>query len=122
LFRFGPERKPNGVVLRYNGIGIAAPAGTPVKAVESGVVQLARPLEGYGSSVVVSHGAGAYTLYLRLKQITVREGQPLTAGQVVGTVGGEATEHGPHLEFQVRLPTNGTPTAVDPLDWLRSRQ
>ena len=122
LFRFGPERKPNGVVLRYNGIGIAAPAGTPVKAVESGVVQLARSLEGYGLSVVVSHGAGAYTLYLRLKQVTVREGQTLVAGQVVGTVGGEATEHGAHLEFQVRLPTNGTPTAVDPLDWLRSRR
>lgn len=122
VFKFGPERKPNGVVLRYNGIGIAAPVGTNVKSVEAGTVQIAGPLEGYGLSVVVSHGAGAYTLYLRLKQVNVRIGQAVTAGQVIGQVGGDGTEHGPHLEFQVRVPTNGTPTAVDPETWLRSRR
>ncbi|MGH7467910.1 MAG: murein hydrolase activator EnvC family protein, partial [Longimicrobiales bacterium] len=74
VFRFGPDRRPNGVVLRYNGIGIAAPAGTAVKAVEAGEVQLAGPLEGYGLAVVVSHGAGAYTLYFRLQQISVQVG------------------------------------------------
>ena len=122
VFKFGPDRRPNGVVLRYNGIGIGAPAGTPVKAVEAGTVQLAGTLEGYGRSVVVSHGAGAYTLYLRLRQVGVRVGQKVTAGQVLGQVGGEGTEQGPHLEFQVRVPTNGTPTAVDPENWLRSRR
>ncbi len=122
VFRFGPEHKPNGVVLRYNGIGIAAPAGSAVKAVEAGRVERAGLLEGYGLAVIVGHGGGSYTLYLRLKQVNVREGQQVTAGQVVGTVGGEGSEFGPHLEFQVRLPTNGSPTPVDPLDWLRSRQ
>lgn len=123
VFHFGPERKPNGVTLRYNGIGIAAPAGTPVKAVESGSVQIAGPLEGYGSTVVISHGAGSYTLYLRLKTVNVRVGQQVSAGQVVGAVGGEGTEHGSHLEFQVRLPSQGgSPTAVDPLNWLRARR
>jgi septal ring factor EnvC (AmiA/AmiB activator) len=121
LFRFGPERRPNGVVLRYSGIGIAAPMGTAVRAVEAGEVEIARPLEGYGLAVVISHGGGAYTLYLRLSEVSVQSGQVVQAGQVIGTVGGQDTEQGPHLEFQVRLPTNGTPTAVDPLDWLRSR-
>lgn len=122
VFRFGPERRPNGVVLRYNGIGIAAAAGTNVKAVEAGTVELAGPLEGYGQSVVVGHGAGYYTLYLRLRAITVRSGQRVTAGQILGTVGGEGSPEGPHLEFQVRTPgSSGSPTPVDPLNWLRAR-
>ena len=122
VFRFGPESKPNGVVLRHNGVGIGAPAGSTVKAVESGTIERAGQLEGYGLAVIIGHGRGAYTLYLRLKSVSVREGQQVAVGQVIGTVGGEGSEFGPHLEFQVRLPTNGAPTPVDPLDWLRSRQ
>jgi septal ring factor EnvC (AmiA/AmiB activator) len=122
VFRFGPQRKPNGVVLRYNGIGIAAAAGTNVKAVENGTVELAGPLEGYGQSVVIGHGAGYYTLYLRLRSVAVRTGATVTTGQVVGTVGGEGSPEGPHLEFQVRTPgAGGSPTPVDPLNWLRSK-
>jgi septal ring factor EnvC (AmiA/AmiB activator) len=122
VFRFGPERKPNGVVLRYNGIGIAAPAGSPVKTVEAGIVEVAGPLEGYGQSVVISHGAGYYTLYLRLRAVAVRAGQRVAAGHIVGSVGGEGTPEGAHLEFQVRTPgPGGGPTAVDPLNWLRAR-
>jgi len=123
VFRFGPDRRANGVVLRNNGIGISASAGTPVKSVEAGVVQIAGPLEGYGNSVVISHGAGSYTLYLRLRSVGVRTGQTIAAGQVIGAVGGDGTPQGAHLEFQVRVPgPNGTPTPVDPLNWLRSRQ
>jgi septal ring factor EnvC (AmiA/AmiB activator) len=121
-YRFGVERRPNGVVLRWNGIGIAARPGTPVRAVEAGTVVMAGPFEGYGPSVVVSHGAGFYTLYLYLQTINVREGQQITARTVVGTVGGERTPEGPHIEFQVRAPVrNGPPEPVDPLDWLRRR-
>lgn len=122
VFRFGPERKPNGVTLRYNGIGIAAPAGTPVKAVEAGTVEIAGQLEGYGPSVVVGHGGGYYTLYLRLRSVSVRANQRITSGQVIGSVGGEGTPEGAHLEFQVRIPSaSGAPTPVDPLNWLRAR-
>ena len=122
VFRFGPERRPNGVVLRYNGIGIAAAAGTNVRAVEGGTVEVAGVLEGYGQSVVIGHGAGYYTLYLRLKTVGVRTGQRVVPGQVLGTVGGEGTPEGPHLEFQVRTPgIGGSPVAVDPLNWLRAR-
>lgn len=122
VFRFGPQRRPNGVVLRYNGIGIAAPVGTPVKAVETGTVEVAGVLEGYGQSIVIGHGAGYYTLYLRLRSLAVGVGQRVTAGQVVGTVGGEGSPEGAHLEFQVRTPgIGGAPAPVDPLNWLRAR-
>jgi len=122
VYRFGPERRPNGVVLRWNGIGIAAPAGTPVRAVEAGTVVMARPFEGYGPSVMLSHGGGYYTLYLYLGSISVKEGDLVTRGQVIGTVGGERTPEGPHIEFQVRVPVlGGAPQPTDPLEWLRQR-
>lgn len=122
VYRFGPERRPNGVVLRNQGIGIAAPAGTPVRAVESGTVVLARPFEGYGPTVMLSHGGGYYTLYLYLRSIEVQEGQSVAVRAVLGAVGGEQTPEGAHLEFQVRAPVRtGVPEAVDPLRWLRER-
>lgn len=122
IYRFGRERRPNGLVLRWNGVGISAPTGTPVRAVRAGRVVLAGPFEGYGPTVVLSHGDGFYTLYLYLEDIGVVEGRDVEAGQVVGTVGGTDTPEGPHLEFQIRAPVNGgTPQAQDPLQWLRPR-
>ena len=121
VYRFGRERRPNGTVLRWNGIGIAAIAGTPVRAVKAGTVVLAGAFEGYGPTVVLSHGDGFYTLYLYLEDVGVVEGRRVEAGQVVGTVGGTGTPEGPHIEFQVRAPENGSPQAQDPLRWLRAK-
>lgn len=122
-YRFGPERKPNGIVLKNQGIGIAATAGTSVKAVEAGTVELAGPFPGYGSTVIISHGGGYRTLYLYLKAIRVQEGQKVAAGQIIGTVGGEQTPEGAHMEFQVRVPVaGGSIEAVDPLSWLREKR
>jgi len=120
IYRFGRERRPNGLILRWNGVGISAPTGTPVRAVKAGRVVLAGPFEGYGPTVVLSHGDGFYTLYLYLEEIGVVEGRDVAAGQVVGTVGGAETPEGPHVEFQIRAPVNGgAPQAQDPLQWLR---
>ncbi len=119
VYRFGPERRGS-ITLRWNGIGIAARPGTPVRAVEAGTVVLADAMEGYGPSVVLSHGGGYYTLYLYLQAVSVREGQDVPAGEVIGTVGGEATPEGAHLEFRVHAPLGGgAPVPVDPLNWLR---
>ncbi|GEM_PF-99102 len=119
-YRFGVDRRPNGTVLRWNGVGIRAPVGTPVAAVRGGTVVLAGPFEGYGPSVILSHGDGFYTLYLYLEDVGVVEGRRVSAGQVVGTVGGGGTFDGPHIEFQLRAPVGagGTPQAQDPLEWL----
>jgi septal ring factor EnvC (AmiA/AmiB activator) len=122
LYRFGLERRPNGTVLKWNGLGIRASTGTPVRAVKTGTVVLAGPFEGYGPTVVVSHGGGFYTLYLYLEEIGVVQGRQVQAGQVVGTVGGSQTPEGPHLEFQIRAPVGGgAPQAMDPLQWLKGR-
>jgi septal ring factor EnvC (AmiA/AmiB activator) len=121
VYNFGPEQRSNGTVLRWNGIGIRAAVGTPVRAVRGGTVELAGPFDGYGPSVIVSHGGGYYTLYLYLEEIGVVTGRRVEAGQVVGTVGGVGTPEGPRLEFQIRAPVNGSPQAMDPIRWLRPR-
>lgn len=121
VYRFGPDRKPDGIVLKNQGIGIGAAAGTPVKAVEAGVVEFAGPYPGYGNSVIVSHGGGYRTLYLYLRTVSVRTQQQVKAGDTLGAVGAEQSAEGPHMEFQVRVPMNGGTEAVDPLAWLRGR-
>jgi murein hydrolase activator len=118
LYRFGRVTQPNGTVLRFNGIGIGAQAGTRVRAIEAGTVVMAGPFEGYGPTVVISHGGGYYSLYLYLREISVREGDEVTRSHVIGTVGGEQTPEGPHIEFQIRAPGGA---AVDPLIWLQRR-
>ena len=117
VYRFGREVRPNGTVLLWQGIGIRAATGTPVQAVEAGTVDFAGPFEGYGLTVILSHGNGFYTVYMYLEEIGVPEGRAVTVGQVVGTVGGADTPEGPHLEFQVR-----NPQAQDPLAWLRAQE
>jgi len=120
VYRFGLERRPNGTVLRWNGIGIRASQGEPVKAVKAGTVVLAGPFEGYGPTVILDHGGGFYTLYLYLEDIGVVVGRSVQEGQVVGTVGGAQTPEGPHIEFQIRAPVaGGTTQAMDPLQWLK---
>jgi murein hydrolase activator len=118
VYGFGRVTQPNGTIIRRNGIGIGAAAGTAVRAVEAGTVELAAPFEGYGPTVVVSHGGGYYSLYLYLKDVLVRPGTQVTRGQTIGTVGGEDTPEGAHVEFQIREPGGG---AVDPIAWLRRR-
>jgi murein hydrolase activator len=118
VYRYGRAMQTNGTAIRYNGIGIGAPAGTAVRAVEGGKVEMAAPFEGYGPTVVISHGGGYYSLYLYLKDVQVQRGATVAKGQVIGTVGGEGTPEGAHVEFQIRTPGG---EAVDPLAWLRGR-
>ncbi|MBA4157658.1 MAG: peptidoglycan DD-metalloendopeptidase family protein [Gemmatimonadetes bacterium] len=118
LYRFGRVVQPNGTAVRMNGIGIAGAGGAAVRSVEAGTVMLAGPFEGYGPTVVISHGGGYYSLYLYLRTISVKEGAEITRGQTVGTIGGSDRAEGAHIEFQIRAPGG---EAVDPLVWLRAR-
>jgi murein hydrolase activator len=114
VYRFGRQ---GGGAIRWSGVGIGAAAGSQVRAVEEGKVVMAGPFEGFGPSVVVSHGGGYYSLYLYLQRVSVREGETIGRNQVVGAVGGAGTPEGPHVEFQLRGPAG---EALDPLEWLRS--
>jgi len=116
LYRFGRFVNPNNTTTRWNGIGIAAAAGTPVKSVSSGTVAYAGLMGTYGNTVILEHGGGDYSVYGSLGEIEVRKGARVTKGQIVGTVGTSDPQLGPHLHFEIR---RGGP-AVDPTEWLRA--
>ncbi len=118
VFPFGRQTLPSGGVVRNNGIGIGAPAGTGVRAVEAGTVALVERLSTYGLSVIVAHGDGYYSLYMQLRSAAVKRGDAITRGQVIGAVGGENSDYGPHLQFQIR---GDNEVALDPTEWLRRR-
>ncbi len=118
LYRFGRVVNPNNTTTRWNGVGIAAPLGTPVKAVSAGEVVLAETVGTYGLTVIVQHGGGDYSVYGSLSRLDVRKGASVSKGQVVGAVGAADPDMPAHLHFEMR--PNGR--AVDPLQWLRNRR
>ncbi len=118
LFQFGRDTLPSGAVIRRNGIGIGAPTGTPVKAVSSGRVALVQRLGTYGLTVVLEHGNGYFSLYMQLAASSVETGASVQRGQVIGTVGGDNSEYGSHLYFEIR---GENQIALDPAAWLRRR-
>ncbi len=122
VYRFGPSPGPDGTRLRNAGIGIGVPVGTPVRAVATGVVDLAGPLETWGPSVLLDHGNGFYTVYLYLSRLRVTVGDLVTAGEEIGLSGGANTRVGPHIEFQIRQNESGLALTLDPLNWLRRRR
>jgi murein hydrolase activator len=119
LYQFGAQSLPTGGVIRHNGIAIAAPAGTPVKAVEAGQVALVQRFGTYGLSVFVRHPNGYWSLYMQLQKATVKAGESVTRGEEIGTVGGaNSAEKTPHLYFEIR---GDNEIALDPLVWLKRR-
>jgi len=117
IYRFGRVVNPNNTTVKWNGIGIAAARGTPVKAVASGQVVVAEPFATYGLTVIVQHGGGDYSVYSSLERIDVAKGTAVSKGQTVGTVGTNDPQQDPHLHFEIR--PRGR--AVDPLAWLREQ-
>jgi septal ring factor EnvC (AmiA/AmiB activator) len=119
IYGFGPQRLASGATIRRNGIAIGAAVGTPVKAVEAGTVELLQSLGTYGLTVIVAHGNGYRSLYTNLREARVALGTQITKGQVIGTVGGENTDEGAHLYFEIRGERG---IALDPADWLKRRR
>ena len=122
IYRYGRATGPDNTVIRYNGIGIRAAVGTPVRAVADGQVFFAGPYGTYGPSIMLDHGGGYYTLYLYLSRIGVRDNQFVATGEPIGVAGGRASDEGPHFEFQIREHQGGGHTLpLDPLNWLKRR-
>ena len=118
VYRFGRDTLPSGGIIRWNGVGIAAPVGTPVKAVESGKVRLVGQFGTYGLTIVLEHGNGYYSVYSHLESAEVKLGASVDKGRVIGTVGGQNSDYGPHLHFEIR---GENQIALDPTTWLRRR-
>lgn len=113
---FGYRADPFTGVRRYHaGIDIVVPMGSPIKAAMDGVVADAGYNGNYGNYVILSHGEGMQTLYGHLSSYSVRPGQRLVQGSVLGLSGNTGYSTGPHLHFGVYR--GGV--AVDPLKVLK---
>jgi septal ring factor EnvC (AmiA/AmiB activator) len=119
VYQFGTATGPNNTRIPWHGIGIAAPVGTPVRAIAGGSVSLAGPLGTYLTSVLIDHGGGYYSFYGYLSDATVTQGERVVKGQLVGHVGGGSSSQGPHLHFEIRGQGG---IALDPVNWLRTRR
>lgn len=113
ISEFGP--KSNG--MKNEGINIAVPEGTGVRAADSGVVAYAgNELKGYGNLVLIRHQGGWVTAYAHNKELFVKRGDTVNRGDVIAKAGQTGSVTSPQLHFEVRKGA----TAMDPIKFLNA--
>jgi murein DD-endopeptidase MepM/ murein hydrolase activator NlpD len=99
---YGMRRHPVlGYGRMHKGLDIAAPSGTPIRAMGDGRVVFAGRNGGYGNFVKLSHSGGIQSAYGHMRRIAVRSGTYVRQGQIIGYVGSTGVSTGPHLHFEV---------------------
>lgn len=105
--------KTNG--KQNDGINVAVPEGTPVKAAEDGVVAYSgNELKGYGNLILVRHSNGYVTAYAHASELMVKRGDTIKRGQIIAKSGQTGEVGSPQLHFEIRKGSS----AVDPLQFL----
>jgi murein DD-endopeptidase MepM/ murein hydrolase activator NlpD len=108
---FGP--RPNG--SQNDGINLAVPEGTPIKAADDGVVAYAgNELKGYGNLVLIRHSGGFVSAYANASNLLVKRGDTVKRGQVIAHAGQTGNVSSPQLHFEIRKGS----TPVDPNKYL----
>lgn len=97
--RFHPILKAS---KHHDGIDLAAPKDTPIRAIDSGVVVFADRYHGYGNLIVVLHQNGLTSHYGHCNSFRVKTGEKVKSGQIIGLVGSTGISTGPHLHFEIR--------------------
>tara|TARA_Y200000002_G_scaffold267719_1_gene222594 strand:- start:12 stop:815 length:804 start_codon:yes stop_codon:yes gene_type:complete len=116
---YGSQRILNGKPRRpHYGIDFHAPEGTPVKAMMDGIVTLSEnDMYFTGGTIIFDHGHGISTLYMHMKDISVKVGQRVKQGQIVGTLGQSGRATGPHLDIRL----NWFGVKLDPMTILKRK-
>ena len=105
--------RPNGT--QNDGINLAVPEGTPVKAADDGVVAYAgNELKGYGNLVLIRHAGGYVSAYANASQLMVKRGDNVKRGQIIAHAGQTGNVTSPQLHFEIRKGS----TPVDPTKYL----
>jgi murein DD-endopeptidase MepM/ murein hydrolase activator NlpD len=100
---FGNQRIFNGKLASvHRGLDYHAKSGTPVAAINSGRVVLAKPLYYEGGCVVIDHGLGLMSIYMHLSKINVAVGRRVRRGQIIALSGASGRATGPHLHLGIR--------------------
>ncbi len=121
---FGPRNNPlTGKSERHTGIDLVNAKGTPIKAAAGGIVLRAGSATGYGNVVMITHlieGKVWTTVYGHLDAVSVKAGQTVMPGEIVGKLGSTGWSTGPHLHFEIHRGewAVGQPNAVDPAPYI----
>jgi murein DD-endopeptidase MepM/ murein hydrolase activator NlpD len=98
-----------------DGINLAVPEGTPVKAAEDGIVAYSgNELKGYGNLILIRHSNGYVTAYAHASELLVKRGDTIKRGQVIAKSGQSGEVGSPQLHFEIRKGSQ----PVDPLQFL----
>ena len=98
----------------HTGTDIAAPTGTPIKAVANGTVTFAEKSGPYGNLIKITHENGVETWYGHCSKLYATVGQKVEAGDIIAAVGSTGNSTGPHLHLEIRI--DGT--AINPQNYL----
>jgi murein DD-endopeptidase MepM/ murein hydrolase activator NlpD/cell wall-associated NlpC family hydrolase len=104
----------------HTGLDFHATTGTPVKAVHGGTVVKAGWGGAYGNEIVIKHATGVYTEYAHLSSISVKVGEKVSTGRMIGLSGATGNATGPHLHFEVRTGI-AYGTDIDPVSFLAGK-
>ncbi len=99
----------------HEGIDIAAPIGTPVRASGGGTVEAAGTDPDYGLFTLLRHPGGYESMYGHASRLLVREGEQVSAGQVIALTGNSGRSTAPHLHFEIRRQAQ----SLDPLAFVK---
>lgn len=111
---FGDQRQGS---VKWDGLRIAAPSGTAVRAIHSGRVMYADALKGQGLLLVLDHGDGYMSLYAHNDMLLREVGEWVKPGDEIARVGNSGGEKDPALYFEIRK--DGNP--INPLPWLSKK-
>lgn len=100
---YGYSRQTVDQTITHKGTDFRAKEGTRVRAMNRGIVRVARTYRNYGKTIVVDHGAGVQTMYMHLSRINVNPGQLVERGEIIGLSGKTGYAESPHLHISVRL-------------------
>ncbi len=111
---YGYARETGTTIVTHKGTDFKASEGTPVYAINRGVVRLVKSFALYGNTVIIDHGQGVMSFYMHLSKTTAKQGHLIEQGEEVGKSGKTGYALGEHLHLTIRA--NGV--SVDPIQFL----
>ena len=111
---FGNIRKEEETAIQHLGVDLKAGIGTPVYAVNDGVVLFSQETKMYGNALIIDHGFGIFSFYSHLNELKVLNGEKVKQGEIIGLSGKTGYALAPHLHFSIKIKG----FSVDPLRFI----
>ena len=112
---YGYNRETVAETIPHKGTDFRASVGTEVRAMNRGVVRVAREFTVYGNTVVVDHGLGLQTLYMHMSKLNVKVGDVVEAGDLLGLSGDTGYAEAAHLHISVKINS----VSIDPMTFMK---